>query len=184
MLSQRNQFAHKVKAGKENIYEELKLTINKGILGRKKNVEEKLFLWLQDMILSIYWNIEGLLWNSSSSFALSLSLSLSLFVLVCKLSLQMTIITVIFIFCFIATDGLMTMNERYLSGCLSVFGTRQTACLLARLLRYQFIRSLLKTTGCHDNWLSSVDAAVAVCWRWVFGDALRKSRKRDPNTLT
>lgn len=51
----------KSKQERKNIYEELKLTINKGILGRKKNVEEKLFSWLQDMILSIYWNIEGLL---------------------------------------------------------------------------------------------------------------------------
>lgn len=172
----------KSKQERKNIYEELKLTINKGILGRKKNVEEKLFSWLQDMILSIYWNIEGLLWNFSSSFGLALSLFLS----ASSFSFANCRFKWLLLLLFLSFASLppMTMNERYLSGCLSVFGTRQTACLLARLLRYQFIRSLLKTTGCHDNWLSSVDAAVAVCWRWVFGDALRKSRKRDPNTLT
>lgn len=94
----------------------------------------KLFFYgLQDIILSIYWNIEGL--DVKLSFLLSFSLSL----------LRKWLLLLLFLSFTSLPHALMTMKEGIHLAFVFVHG-KSSKTSIETSLRYQFIRSLLKTT--------------------------------------
>lgn len=108
----------------------------------KKNEENFLFLLLQDIILSIYWKIEGLAVNFAAARRSSSQR------LVSHRNVEWLLLQLFLSFTSLPTGPWSRWKQKcgYLSSCSFLCTAQTTRCgSIETSLRYQFIRSLLKT---------------------------------------